>query len=149
MKKDFTFEVATLWKKGQFENPKTHISQIAGKKDMIISAAREFKGDECHYNPEDFLLNALSSCHMMSYFYVCQQYGIEILEYSDKVTGTLLLNDNASGAFQKIVLQPKVIILDVDQVTLATSLHNQAHQLCFIANSVKFEVEIKPIIETR
>ncbi len=147
MKKEFFFEVQTQWEKGMFINPKTHNSIIAGKKDIIVSAAREFKGDKNQHNPEDLMLSALSSCHMMSYFYVCQQHGIDILEYTDQVSGTLLLNDDGSGAFKKVILHPEVLILDAQQINLATELHEKAHQLCFIANSVNFEIDIKPIVK--
>lgn len=147
MKKEFFSRYKLSGKKGQFKNHKTHTSIIEGKKDIIVSAAREFKGDKNKHNPEDLLLSALSSCHMMSYFYVCQQHGIDVLEYTDKVSGTLLLNEDASGAFQKVILNPEVLILDAQQIDIATKLHEEAHQLCFIANSVNFAIDIKPIVK--
>ncbi|MGK0429263.1 MAG: organic hydroperoxide reductase OsmC/OhrA, partial [Psychroserpens sp.] len=55
-------------------NGKTHQVFIDDKSPLTVSAAKAFKGDETKYNPEDLLLSALSSCHMMSYFYVCAQH---------------------------------------------------------------------------
>lgn len=146
MKKEFSFTVQTQWDKNQFNNPKTHISKVAGKSDLQISAAREFKGEASKHNPEDLLLSALSSCHMMSYFYVCQQHDIEIIDYKDQATGTLELRDDSSGGFSQVQLNPVVTLKDPDQKEIAISLHKKAHELCFIANSVSFEVLINPQI---
>lgn len=148
MKKEYRFEVQTQWRKGQFDNPKTHVSQIKGKREVVVSAAREFKGEPDKYNPEDLLLSALSSCHMMSYFYVCRQNGIEIESYTDNAQGILELQPDSSGAFQKVILNPQVTLKDTSQNDLAINLHKKAHQLCFIANSVNFTVEIEPVVRS-
>lgn len=142
MKKEFHFEVHTQWQKNQFVNPKTHTSTIDGKESINVSAAREFKGEPDKRNPEDLLLSALSSCHMMSYFYVCQQEGIEIMGYKDTANGILELHPDASGGFKTVQLNPVVTIKNNDQKSLAISLHEKAHQLCFIANSINFKIII-------
>jgi organic hydroperoxide reductase OsmC/OhrA len=148
MKKQFLFEVLTQWKKGDHKNAKTHTSKIAEKPDLKISAARKFKGEASKHNPEDLLLSALSSCHMMSYFYVCQQHGIEVVDYNDNAIGTLELRSDLSGGFTKVQLHPAATITDVTQKALALDLHKKAHELCFIANSVNFEVVIDPSVTT-
>ena len=144
MRKLFQFKVLTEWQQEVFKNPKSHTSKIAGKSELEISAAPEFKGDASLHNPEDLLLSALSSCHMMSYFYVCKRNNIDILSYKDNALGTLVLNEDSSGAFQKIQLRPQVVLRDTSQSELAHSLHQQAHELCFIENSINFPVEIEP-----
>jgi organic hydroperoxide reductase OsmC/OhrA len=113
---------------------------------LNISAAGEFKGQEDQYNPEDLLLSALSSCHMMSYFYVCQQQGIDIVDYKDKAIGTLELRPDFSGGFTKVQLNPVVTISNASQERQSIDLHKKAHELCFIANSVNFEISIVPIV---
>jgi organic hydroperoxide reductase OsmC/OhrA len=147
MKKQFYFEVATQWKKGDHKNPKTHTSKTAGKSNLNISAASEFKGEASKHNPEDLLLSALSSCHMMSYFYVCQQQGVEVVDYKDKAVGTLELRSDLSGGFTKVQLNPVATITNVAQKALAIDLHKKAHELCFIANSVSFPVVIDAVVE--
>jgi organic hydroperoxide reductase OsmC/OhrA len=146
MRRQFHFEVLTEWQKGIQENSKSHTSKIADKVDLHISAAKEFKGEASKHNPEDLLLSALSSCHMMSYFYVCQQNNIEILDYNDVATGTLELKEDSSGSFIEVTLNPKITLKDHKQNELALQLHKNAHELCFIANSVNFPIKIIPII---
>lgn len=146
MKKQYHFEVLTEWKNGVLENPKSHISKTTGKADLYISAAKEFKGEKDKHNPEDLLLSALSSCHMMSYFYVCHKNNIEIIDYRDQSIGTLELKEDSSGGFTEVTLQPMITLKDASQKELAMQLHEKAHKLCFIANSVNFPIKIIPSI---
>ncbi|OBQ52761.1 OsmC family protein [Tamlana sp. s12] len=107
---------------------------------LQVSAAKAFRGDERCYNPEDLLLSALASCHMMSYLYVCAQHKIEVLSYSDDAEGILEVNTNGSGQFTRVQLKPLVTIKDKSQKELALSLHEKANKLCFIANSCNFPI---------
>ncbi len=121
-------------------NPKDHKIMIEGKSTLSLSAAKAFKGNPKLYNPEDMLLSSLVSCHMMSYFYVCNQNGIEVLTYSDNAEATLEVEFDGSGRFTEVRLNPKVTIADSDKIELALELHKKANQLCFIANSCNFPI---------
>ena len=149
MKNVHQFEVTMLWNKPeagtdkkQFKN---HSVAIHNKPDLNISAAKNFKGDANLYNPEDLLLSGLVSCHFMSYLYCCSKYDIDVVSYTDAAQAFLEVNDNDSGCITRVILQPRVVIKNKDQVELANSLHTQANQLCFIANSCNFIVEHQPI----
>ena len=119
---------------------KSHRISIQGKADLQVSAAKAFKGDPRLYNPEDLLLSSLVSCHMMSYLYVCSKNNIEVISYTDNAEAVLETSPDASGRFVQVDLFPEVIISDPDKIVLATSLHHEANQLCFIANSCNFPV---------
>ena len=137
------FKATAQWQSNNNEkgqNSKNHEIQIAGKPVLSISAAKAFKGDPELYNPEDMLLSSLVSCHMMSYFYVCSQNGVEVLAYSDNAEATLEVNFDGSGCFTEVRLNPKVTIADPDKIELALELHKKANQLCFIANSCNFPI---------
>lgn len=143
------FKLKTKWfsKKGESTlSAKTysrnHTITIKGKSEPLkVSSAKIFKGDAALYNPEDLLLSALSSCHMMSYFYVCSQNGIEVLSYEDNAEGFLEVDKNGKGQFVKVVLKPKIVVSKTEMIALAESLHQQASELCFIANSCNFPIE--------
>jgi organic hydroperoxide reductase OsmC/OhrA len=128
-------------------NGKTHHVFIDDKLPLTISAAKAFKGDKTKYNPEDLLLSALSSCHMMSYFYVCSQNGIELIAYEDQAIGTLELKPNGSGAFTSVVLNPVVTVSNKEMIDKALQLHDEANALCFIANSCNFPIQHSAIIQ--
>ncbi|MDG1729379.1 MAG: OsmC family protein [Algibacter sp.] len=128
------------------QNPKgfsrNHVVTIANKKiPLEVSAAKAFRGDEALYNPEDLLLSALASCHMMSYLYVCTQHNIEVLDYEDNAEAVLEVEASGSGCFRKVILNPVVTIQDASKKELAKTLHTKANSLCFIANSCNFPVE--------
>jgi len=107
---------------------------------LDVSAAKMFRGDEALYNPEDLLLSALASCHMMSYLYVCSLHHIEVLSYTDCAEGDLEVDASGRGSFKMVRLKPIVTIKDVSKKELALSLHNKANSLCFIANSCNFPI---------
>lgn len=119
---------------------KSHRISIQGKVDLQVSAAKAFKGDPTLHNPEDLLLSSLVSCHMMSYLYVCSKNNIEVISYTDNAEAVLETLSDASGRFVQVNLFPEVVISDPDKIALATSLHREANQLCFIANSCNFPI---------
>lgn len=119
---------------------KTHQIAIEGKPILEVSAAKAFKGDPNLYNPEDLLLSAVVSCHMMSYLYVCSQNGIDVIAYQDDAEADLEVSQDGSGQFVSIRLFPKVLISQKDKIKEALDLHAKANALCFIANSCNFPI---------
>jgi organic hydroperoxide reductase OsmC/OhrA len=134
------FNAALFWRKENQRYTKSHSISISGKADLAVSAAKAFKGDPTLLNPEDLLLSSLMSCHMMSYLYICSQHQIEVLAYADNATATLITEPNGAGRFTEVQLNPVVTIANKQQIDLANSLHLQANQLCFIANSCNFPI---------
>lgn len=83
---------------------------------------------------------------MLWYLHFCADAGIIVTAYSDNPLGTLTQDDTGAGKFTEVVLHPKVLIENMEQSELAAELHHKAHQFCFMANSVNFEVAIQPEI---
>jgi len=125
---------------------RTHRVEIEGKPPIVASAAPPFLGDPSLHNPEDLLVAALSSCHFLSYAALCARYGVHVVAYEDHATGTMTRVDKVTK-FTEVVLHPRVTIAPGSDVEKARSLHARAHSLCFIANSVNFEVKNEPTIE--
>ena len=51
------------------------------------------------------------------------------------------------GAFRDAVLRPRVVVAEASMTEPASEAHEQAHEWCFIANSVNFPIRIEPVIE--
>jgi organic hydroperoxide reductase OsmC/OhrA len=119
---------------------RNHEILIEGKTTLLGSADPTFHGDKTVHNPEDLLLASLSSCHMMSYLHVCVKAGIVVTDYIDNATGVMVVNADGSGRFIEVTLNPIVTITDESLLAKANELHQEANQLCFIANSVNFPV---------
>jgi organic hydroperoxide reductase OsmC/OhrA len=124
-----------------------HMLGAEGKPDMLGSADAVFRGDPKRHNPEDLLVVSLSSCHLLSYLYVCAMNGVVVTHYRDEADGVMRTDADGSGHFERVTLRPHVTISSGDKEK-ARALHEQAHHLCFIANSVNFPVDVEPMIET-
>jgi len=114
-------------------------AEIGGKVAMRGSADGAFKGDPALHNPEDLLLVALSTCHMLSYLALAARSGVEVLAYEDEAEGTMAIKDKRMR-FVEVVLRPRVKIAESVDAGRAMGLHAGAHDECFIANSVNFPV---------
>lgn len=123
---------------------KNHQISTAGKTTLELSAAPAFKGDASLHNPEDLLLASISSCHMMSFLYVCQQNNIVVLNYEAEAEAILVTDQLGKGKITQVILQPKIRLKSLIPMTTFQELHDQAHELCFIANSVNIEIAIVP-----
>ena len=117
-----------------------------GKPTVHGSADPTFRGDRMRWNPEEQLLGALSSCHMLSYLHVCADAGIVVLRYSDAAVGTMDLDPTGSGRFTAVILRPHVTITPENDAETARILHGLAHEKCFIANSVSFPVRCEAVV---
>lgn len=124
-----------------------HTITAEGNPPIAGSSARAFHGDADHWNPEQLLIASLSQCHLLSYLYLAQKAGIEVLGYVDDATG-VLRQEGDGGRFESVTLRPLVTIGAGDP-DAATALHDQAHRVCFIAASVAFPVRYEPVTVTK
>lgn len=120
--------------------------EATGKPQLTGSADATFRGDRAKWNPEEMLLAALSSCHMLSYLHICADAGITVLSYSDAPTGSLELAPDGSGKFVSVILHPQVTVAPENDLDNARILHHLAHEKCFIANSVNFPVTCEAVV---
>ncbi|MGV0743795.1 OsmC family protein [Mycolicibacterium sp. XJ870] len=115
-----------------------------GKPSIPGSADPAFRGSAERWNPEELLVASLSQCHMLWYLALCARAGIVVTEYSDRPVGAMAENTEGSGSFTEVTLRPQVRITSPDRLDDATGLHEEAHRMCFIANSVNFPVHTEP-----
>jgi len=128
---------------------RNHIIKVAGKYDEIkASSDPSFRGDEQRFNPEELFLSSLSSCHMLWYLHLCSANNIVVTDYLDNATGSMEENENGSGKFTEVTLNPRVTVTDPNMIELAEKLHAEANKMCFIANSCNFEVQHFPSIQS-
>ena len=139
--------IALNWEKGDgpftYEAyPRNHtISFKNGQESVIASSSPAYKGDGGKPDPEDMLVAALSSCHMLSFLAIAAKKRLTVHSYRDDAVG-FLENDNGKLWIARVILRPQVAI-DTDAETLA-HIHHLAHEACFIANSVKTQVSVEP-----
>jgi organic hydroperoxide reductase OsmC/OhrA len=123
-----------------------HEIAATGKPAIPGSSDPVFRGDASRYNPEDLLVASLSACHMLWYLHLCADAGIRVTEYQDDATGRMVETADGGGRFAEVTLQPQITVSRGADRELAMRLHDRAHHLCFIANSVNFPVTCRPEI---
>jgi organic hydroperoxide reductase OsmC/OhrA len=123
---------------------RSHTVSIHGKPELLLTTDNPTVGDKSKLNPEDLLVTAISSCHMLSYLYVCSLEGIVITSYTDNATGVMIEQASGSGSFKEVTLNPIFYVVDESMVEKAIELHHKAHVICYIANSLNFEVKCNP-----
>jgi len=121
--------------------------EIDGKPALLASSDKPFRGDPSRWNPEDLLVAALSQCHLLSYLHACVKAGVVVVAYDDDASGVMVEDGHGGGAFREVVLRPRVTVADASMTDAATAAHEQAHEWCFIANSVNFAVTYEATVE--
>ncbi len=110
------------------------------------SAAPGFRGDATMVNPEEAFVASLSSCHMLTFLALAAKKRFSLDSYTDEAVGYLEKNDKGRLAVTRVLLRPQVQWSQGISVSPADleSLHHQAHEGCFIANSVKTDITVEP-----
>lgn len=120
-----------------------HSFEIEGKTSVLMSSDPAFRGDPTRMNPEELLVASLSSCHMLWYLHLCSEHNITVVSYRDMAEGIMEEDSTGGGAFKSVILKPQITILESDKDRLALDLHHEAHEKCFIANSMNFPVRVE------
>jgi organic hydroperoxide reductase OsmC/OhrA len=114
------------------------------------AAAPKFLGSPECVDPEEALVAALSSCHMLTFLAVCARKGIVVERYDDGAVGFLEPNENKKLAITRTILRPRIAFAPGHRPTpeALAELHEKAHRECFIANSVKTAITVEePVAE--
>lgn len=121
-----------------------HVITFEGGASVTASAAPAYRGNPALVNPEEGLVAALSSCHMLTFLAVAAKKRFIVDRYSDHAVGFLEKNPQGKLAITRVVLHPRVEFSGPTAPTAKelVGLHEQAHSGCFIANSVTTEVRI-------
>lgn len=94
-------------------------------------------------DPEEMLVAALSDCHMLSFLHVARLAGFTVAAYRDHAEGVMEEIAPGRQAITKVVLHPEIEWTgEAPDQTKLDEMHHEAHEVCFIANSVKTEVTV-------
>lgn len=123
-----------------------HTVRFDGGVELAGSASPHVVGKwavEAAVDPEEMLVAALSTCHMLSFLHIARLAGFSARAYRDHAEGTMAEIAPGRQAVTRVVLRPRIAWAgeSPDAERLA-ALHTQAHETCFIANSVRTAVTI-------
>ncbi len=95
-------------------------------------------------DPEEALVAATSSCHMLFFLSLAAQRGYVVDDYRDAAVGELGKNARGRLAMTRIVLRPRIAFAGAPPSPEAlAALHHDAHERCYIANSLTADVVVE------
>ena len=100
--------------------------------------------DPAGVDPEEALVAAASACHMLWFLSLAQAQGFDVAGYRDEASATLGKDDRGRIALTRITLRPEIRFNGrhptADELD---RLHHEAHDKCFIANSLRTGIEVE------
>jgi organic hydroperoxide reductase OsmC/OhrA len=124
-----------------------HEIRAEGKPYIPGSSDPNFRGDATRWNPEELLVASVSACHKLWYLHLCSVAGVVVTAYEDHAEGEMLESEDGGGRFTSVTLRPKARLAAGSDPARAAALHHDAHEKCFIANSVNFPITVEPTFE--
>jgi organic hydroperoxide reductase OsmC/OhrA len=117
-----------------FEAPGTASPHIVGNKWSVPGAV----------DPEEMLVGAITTCHMLSFLHVAREAGFVVSRYRDAAEGVMTKRDDGEMWVSKVTLHPAITYVGRQPTPAERDhMHHAAHHICFIANSVKTEIVVE------
>lgn len=151
---DYTLEVT--WERGEQDFVDGHYSRrhqlrFDGGLEVPGSASPHIVpspfADAAAIDPEEAFIASLSTCHMLWFLSIAARYGYRVDRYLDTPVGRMGRNAKGRIAMTIVTLQPAVTFSGdmLPGPTEIRHMHHEAHEACFIANSVRTEVRCDPV----
>lgn len=125
-----------------------HVWRFDGGAEVTASASPavvpEPMSDPTGVDPEEALVAAAASCHMLWFLSLAQAAGLEVEAYADRAEGLMGRVGPGRIGMIRIVLRPAIDYRGrAPDAAEAARLHEQAHEKCFIANSLTTEIVVE------
>jgi len=114
--------------------------------EVSLSADPAFHGDSALLNPEQLVVMAASSCQLLSFLSVAAQHHIDVVGYVDEARGEMP-TDDPPMRITTIVLSPVIRVAAGTEVGLVQRLVQQAHEACFVAQSLRTDVRVDAYVD--
>ncbi|MGH8397185.1 MAG: OsmC family protein [Gammaproteobacteria bacterium] len=121
------------------------ITAPPAEQSLEMSSDPAFHGNARLLNPEQLLVMAATSCQMLSFLAIAARARLDVVEYRDSAEGFMPESDKPMR-ITRIILRPRIVIRGQTDETRVRQFVHTAHEHCFIANSLKTEIEIQPEI---
>lgn len=115
------------------------------KATIAASSDPAFHGKPERLNPEQLLVMAAASCQMLSFLAIAARARLDVVEYEDQAEG-FMPEDDKPIRITRMVLKPRIVLRGNTSEERVRHLIEQAHHECYIANSLKTEIELQPQI---
>lgn len=152
-----TYTAELLWERGEQDfasnrYSRRHVWRFDGGAEVFGSSTPAVvpppASDPTAVDPEEAFVASIASCHMLWFLAIAAKRGFIVDRYEDAPSGVLERNAERRFAMTKVTLRPKVTFSGAKLPTHEElgALHHKAHEECYIANSVKSEVVVEPVV---
>ncbi len=151
---EYTAEI--LWQRGEQDflanrYSRRHVMRFDGGAEVAGSSSPHSvplpMSDAAAVDPEEAFVASLSSCHMLWFLAIAAKRKFCVDRYADAAVGVMAKNADGKMAMTVVRLRPEVHFSGERLPTRGQidQLHHEAHEECFIANSVRTEVRCEPV----
>jgi len=149
------YRATVAWRRDEGDFPKgrysrRHVWRFDGGIEVPASASplvvpRPYSAEDA-VDPEEAFVAALSSCHMLTFLDLARRAGFTVDTYEDDAEGLMVKNESGRSWISSVELRPRITWAGGKEPSVEElrRLHEQAHDLCFISNSVKTTVTVEP-----
>lgn len=94
-------------------------------------------------DPEEAFVASVASCHMLTFLFLAAKQGVQVTHYRDNAVGHMTRNERGVPWVSRVDLAPEITYAGTTpSAETLKHLHHEAHEQCFIANSIKTEVRV-------
>ena len=151
-----TYTAVISWKRGDqtfIDNrySRAHVWRFDGGIEVVASSSPRVVplpfSNAVAVDPEEAFIASLSSCHMLWFLSIAAKRKFRVDSYTDNAEGIIEKNEAGKLAMTRVMLRPDVSFSGEKIPSRAEldQMHHEAHEECFIANSVKTEVRCEPV----
>lgn len=95
-------------------------------------------------DPEEAVVAAASSCHMLAFLYLAARRGVCVERYVDDAVGVMTPNEQGRLFISRITLRPAIAFAGPPPTAAELdALHHEAHEECYVANSLRTEIVVE------
>ncbi len=123
-----------------------HASAPPAEADLVLSADPAFRGDPARLNPEQLLILAAASCQLLSFLAAAARGRVDVVGYVDESLGEMAESERPMR-ITRITLRRRITVRGTVPDDRLHHLVEVAHRECFIANSLRTDVEVEPTFE--
>lgn len=136
--KSFRYKANTSW-----SSARRGTLSATGRPNIVVGSPPEFKGDPDVWAPEELLVGSLNTCLMLTFLTMAQARGLTPVGYESDAEGLL---ENVDGKYRitEVTVRPRITLKDEAGVELGRKTMEGVEAQCFISNSIKAKVELKP-----
>jgi organic hydroperoxide reductase OsmC/OhrA len=111
---------------------------------LLVSSPPQFGGPGGTWSPEHLFVAAIASCLMTTFRSIAESSGVEVIDYSDSASGSLVRGEDRLYRVSEITLRPRVVISDSTKSDHVRRLLDKAERVCLIGRSVNSTVRLEP-----